>query len=95
MVEDADHFHFCDGIPLLHGMHVRNRRPQQTRVAKPYDESMPETRMHRALQAIVTAYFAAALGGARDPHAALGDAALRDLDPALGGDRDAEAALSA
>lgn len=91
VVEGADHFHFCDGVPLLHGLHVRNRRPLQTRVARPYDQSIPEPRIHRVLEAVVTAYFAAALGGARDPHAALADAALASLDPALGGDREADA----
>lgn len=95
VVEDADHFHFCDGIPLLHGMHVRNRRPLQTRVARPYDESMPETRMHRVVQTVVTAFFAAALAGSVDPHAALDDDALRALDPALSADGDDGDALPA
>lgn len=89
VVEDADHFHFCDGVPLLHSLHVRNRRPLQTRVARRYDESLPETRMHRALQTVVTAFFAAALAGAVDPHAALCNDALRGLDPALAADPDA------
>jgi len=91
VLEDADHFHFTDGIALLHGMHVRNRRPLQTRDAKPYEESLPEVRTHRALQALVTAFFAAALAGAADPHRALDDHALRALDPALAPLRDAQA----
>ena len=45
-VRDSDHFHFCDGIPLLHGMHERNPRPGQprpTRQWKPLVDSRART----------------------------------------------------
>ncbi|HVP29988.1 MAG TPA: dienelactone hydrolase family protein [Myxococcota bacterium] len=83
IAEGADHFHFCDGVPLLHDMHVQNRRALQTRDAKPYPSTLSEARAHRALRALVTAFFRASLEGAGDPHASLDPAALHALDPAL------------
>lgn len=93
VAESADHFHFCDGIALLHGMHEKNRRPLQTRAAKPYSETLEEARVHRALRALVTAFFHDALTAlAADPTRALHDAALRALDPALAVEPDGLAA---
>jgi fermentation-respiration switch protein FrsA (DUF1100 family) len=82
----ADHFHFCDGIELLHGMHVKNVRPLQTRLAKPYSETLPEPRIHRLIRGLVTAFFAGSLVDDRpdaDPLAAFDDVALCALDEAL------------
>lgn len=82
----ADHFHFCDGIALLHGMHVKNVRPLQTRIAKPYADTLPESRVHRLLRGLVTAFFVDSLVDVRpdaDPLAAFDDAALCALDDAL------------
>lgn len=85
-VADSDHFHFCDGIPLLHGMHEQNLRPQQPRPARPLAELVPEGRMHRLVRGVVTAWFGAALatgGPGADPGKLLSQAALCALDPAL------------
>lgn len=46
-VEKADHFHFRDGVELLHGMHFDNPRPNQPRPTRPYAEQLPEERVHR------------------------------------------------
>jgi dienelactone hydrolase len=78
----ADHFHFCDGLELLHGFHERNPRPMQTRPTLRYSELLPEARSHHATRALVAGFFAAALG----PSAALPDLsaeALAALDSAL------------
>lgn len=56
-IEQADHFHFCDGVELLHGMHLKNVRPNQPRATKPYEEQMPEARMHRAVRASTLHFF--------------------------------------
>ncbi len=62
-VHNADHFHFCDHIGLIHGLHEKNgRRPKQTRDTRPYAELLPEARVHRLLAALVTGFFAATLG---------------------------------
>ena len=83
-VEKSDHFHFCDGVELLHGMHHRNPRPNQPRPTKPYDEQLPEDRVHRALRAVVTCFFHRALADrTTDPCTDLTREALAELDPAL------------
>lgn len=86
VVDRADHFHFCDGIDLLHGMHVKNPRAGATRPTLAGDALLDEGRMHRLLQAVVTAFFAGALGGgpgAQDPCAPFTAEALARLDEAL------------
>jgi len=86
VVERADHFHFCDGIDLLHGMHVKNPRAGATRPTLPGEALLGEERMHRLLQGAVTAFFAAALaapGAAPDPCAVFTGDALAALDAAL------------
>jgi len=70
-VDGMDHFHFCDGIELLHGNHLRTPREGLPRPVKPLDELMEEARAHRILRTLVTAFFREAL---RDPAA---------LDPAV------------
>jgi predicted dienelactone hydrolase len=85
-LEGADHFHFCDGIHLLHGLHERNKRPQQTREVQRYADLLQEERAHDALRAVVTCFFAATLqsAGARGgPLPDLSADALRELDAAL------------
>jgi hypothetical protein len=83
-IESTDHFHFCDGVELLHGMHAGNPRPNQPRPTKPYAEQLPEDRIHRIVGAVVTCFFHHALGsGSIDPGNALDSAALTTLDTAL------------
>jgi len=83
-LEGADHFHFCDGVELLHGMHVGNPRPDQPRPTRPYAEQLPEERTHRSLCGVVTHFFLSVLvdadGTALDR---LSGEALGALDPAL------------
>jgi dienelactone hydrolase len=38
ILDDTDHFHFCDGIELLHAMHEKNPRPGQRRPTRPFGE---------------------------------------------------------
>jgi predicted dienelactone hydrolase len=82
-LEGADHFHFCDGIHLLHGLHERNKRPQQTRETQRYADLLQEARTHDALRAVVASFFAATLQTADGPLPELSTDALRELDPAL------------
>lgn len=83
-VEQADHFHFCDGVELLHGMHASNVRPNQPRPTKPYTEQLPEQRIHRLLNAVVTHFFHEALVAKQsDPSDALTPEALDAIDTAL------------
>jgi predicted dienelactone hydrolase len=79
-IERADHFHFCDGVELLHGMHWRNPRPNQPRPTKPYAEQLPEERMHRAVRASTSHFFTLTLRGSRIQ---LDAEAMRAIDPAL------------
>ena len=53
---DADHFHFCDGIELLHAQHESNPRPGQPRATKTYAESLPAHRAQRAIRALTTSF---------------------------------------
>jgi predicted dienelactone hydrolase len=83
-VEKADHFHFCDGVELLHGMHTSNVRPNQARRAKPYAKQLPEPRVHRLLNAVVAHFFFEALVSDRStPGEVLTPAALGTIDSAL------------
>ena len=72
-LEQTDHFHFCDGVELLHGMHFANPRPNQTRPTKPGAALLPQERVHRIVRALVTGFFASALLDADDP--------VKNLDP--------------
>lgn len=72
-VHNADHFHFCDHLELIHGLHEKGaRRPKQTRDTQPYAKLLPEARAHEIIAALVTGFFAATLGD---------DASLPDLSP--------------
>jgi len=82
-VEGADHFHFCDGTPLLHGFHEHNPRDKQPRPTRPYADLLPEDRMQRLVRALVTRFFLAAFEGRADVCSALSSRALRDLDRSL------------
>jgi predicted dienelactone hydrolase len=81
-VADADHFHFCDRLPLLHELHEKNQRPKQTRATRPYAELLGEARAQRLLRGLVTAFFLSTL--ADEPVMPdLSAESLGSLDPAL------------
>jgi predicted dienelactone hydrolase len=62
-VRNADHFHFCDLLALIHGLHEKNgMRPKQTRPTRPYADLLEEVRTQRLVRAVVTGFFAANLG---------------------------------
>jgi len=82
-VDRCDHFHFCDGVELLHGLHERNPRERQPRPTRPYAELLPEERIHRALRALVASFFAAALADGHDPNPVPRATQLARLDPSL------------
>ena len=62
IIDDADHFHFCDGIGLLHRMHEANPREGQPRPTRPFAELQPEDAMHALLSGRVTRFFADTIG---------------------------------
>lgn len=62
VIDRADHFHFCDGIPLLHTMHENNPRENQPRPTRPLQELREEADMHALLGERVTRFFAESLG---------------------------------
>ncbi len=64
ILERADHFHFCDGIDLLHTLHERNPRPRQSRPTRPLAELLGETETHAWLGDRVVRFFERALGPA-------------------------------
>ena len=64
---DADHFHFCDGIELLHAQHESNPRPGQPRATKPYAESLPGPRAQRAIRALTTSFCEVSFCGRTPP----------------------------
>jgi predicted dienelactone hydrolase len=80
-IERADHFHFCDGVELLHTMHANNPRPNQPRRTKPYDQQLSEDRMHRSVRASATHFFHHTLHPRSEMK--LNAAALGAVDPAL------------
>jgi predicted dienelactone hydrolase len=83
-INGADHFHFCDGIELLHMVHAMTPREGLTRSLLPYAELLDEARVHRLLRAVVTHFFAHALDGNPAAAATPESDILRQLDPALG-----------
>ncbi len=83
-IEGVDHFHFCDNIALLHGLHEKNKRPLQTRETRPYVDMLSETRMHPALCALVVSFFRSVFADEQDdPIAQFNSPGLASLDPAL------------
>jgi len=85
-VDGADHFHFCDNIGLLHGVHLNTPRQGLPRPVRPLAELLPEARMHRLVRGLVTAFFRSRLES-DGTGATLPDRAL-ELDPALQVQRD-------
>jgi len=87
-IAGADHFHFCDGIRLLHAVHQQTPREGLRRPVRPYGELLAEERAQRVICALVRAYFDAAFKGAGDPCApfragtAWTDEAVRSLGAA-------------
>ncbi len=61
VIERADHFHFCDGVELLHGMHRATPRQNQLRPTRPWDDLIGEDEMHAWVCERVTAFFETAL----------------------------------
>ncbi len=83
-IDTSDHFHFCDGIEVLHELHVNNPRPNQKRPTRPFVELLGEARMQTLVCALVTTFFDAALGkGTFDPDALFSAASLQEFDPTL------------
>ena len=82
-LEAADHYHFCDGVELLHGQHLANPRPTQPRPTKRYAELLPEARCQRALRGLVTWFFVQCFAGEGDSVDRLDPDALTALEPAL------------
>jgi dienelactone hydrolase len=72
-LERADHFHFCDGVELLHRGHYQNPRERQPRPTLPWPEVLLEAEAHRAVRSVVAAFFLGALSdtGVEDPFAGL------------------------
>ncbi|MBW2279336.1 MAG: hypothetical protein JRG76_10650 [Deltaproteobacteria bacterium] len=83
VIDGADHFHFCDGIPLLHQSHFDNPRPNQSRPTRPLADLLPQDRMHRLLRALVTRWFAAVFDAQDDPLSALDVESVTRLDGAV------------
>ncbi len=61
ILDDADHFHFCDGIELLHRMHQNAPRPGQRRATRPLDELRGERETQTLLADRIEAFFLATL----------------------------------
>ena len=57
ILDDADHFHFCDGIELLHRMHESNPRPGQRRPTRPFEELRGERETQTLLADRILAFF--------------------------------------
>ncbi len=82
-IDRCDHFHFCDGVELLHTLHERNPREKQTRATRPYADQLPEARVHRILCGLVGQFFVDTLKFGRDPCHALSPRTLSGFDPGL------------
>jgi dienelactone hydrolase len=62
VIERADHFHFCDGIELLHALHASTPREGQRRPTLPLDALQGEEKMHGALTQRVAHFFDETIG---------------------------------
>jgi len=62
IIDRADHFHFCDAIEMLHGMHEQNPRENQLHPTRPMAELRDERDMHALLNERVTRFFAEHFG---------------------------------
>ena len=65
-LDRADHFHFCDGIELLHKVHENTPRPNLPRPPRPVAELRRETETHAWLNERVARFFGDALAGDGD-----------------------------
>ncbi len=63
VLDRADHFHFCDGVGLLHDLHVKTPRKGLPRPPRPLAELRDEGNTHAWLQERVTRFFVDALMG--------------------------------
>lgn len=57
ILDDTDHFHFCDGIELLHRMHESNPRAGQRRPTRPFQELRGERETQTLLADRILAFF--------------------------------------
>ncbi len=62
VIERSDHFHFCDGIELLHTMHENNPRENQLRPTRPLGELRDELDMHTLVNERVMRFFGDVFG---------------------------------
>lgn len=61
VLDDTDHFHFCDGIELLHRMHQNAPRPGQLRPTRPLEELRGERETQTLLADRIEAFFLSTL----------------------------------
>jgi len=66
VVKGLDHFHFCDGIELLHGQHIANPRPNQLRPTLPMSELRNQMESHNFLSERVTRFFDSVLNVSKE-----------------------------
>lgn len=57
ILDRADHFHFCDGIELLHRMHLNSPREGQRRPTRPFSELRGELETQTLLAEWVATFF--------------------------------------
>jgi len=62
IIDRADHFHFCDGLEMLHKMHENSPRENQLQPTRPIEELRDEHDMHTLLNERVTRFFTESLG---------------------------------
>jgi dienelactone hydrolase len=58
IIDRADHFHFCDGLEMLHRMHENTPRENQLNPTRPIAELRDERDMHTLLNERVMRFFA-------------------------------------
>jgi dienelactone hydrolase len=57
IIDRADHYHFCDGIEILHKLHENNPRDNQIHPTRPFGELRDEREMHVLLNERVMRFF--------------------------------------
>lgn len=62
VIDGSDHFHFCDGIEMLHKIHENTPREGQYRPTRPLSELLDEDTMHAHVTERVARFFEHALG---------------------------------
>lgn len=63
ILDDMDHFHFCDGIELLHRLHESSPREIQRRPTRPYRELRGERETQTLLADRIQTFFSLSLSG--------------------------------